>query len=71
MYTLTQFRFRYVLHPFAAKYSHWMWLQLGCLHYKLAQTHGIRYETRWLVHLTYHQYKYQTTIHTQVTDLPQ
>jgi hypothetical protein len=19
------FRFRYVLHPFAAKYSHWMW----------------------------------------------
>jgi hypothetical protein len=20
-----RFRFRYVLHPFAAKYSHWMW----------------------------------------------
>jgi hypothetical protein len=20
-----EFRFRYVLHPFAAKYSHWMW----------------------------------------------
>jgi hypothetical protein len=22
---LARFRFRYVLHPFAAKYSHWMW----------------------------------------------
>jgi hypothetical protein len=22
---LWRFRFRYVLHPFAAKYSHWMW----------------------------------------------
>jgi hypothetical protein len=24
-YGMCRFRFRYVLHPFAAKYSHWMW----------------------------------------------
>jgi hypothetical protein len=26
-----RFRFRYVLHPFAAKYSHWMWHKASAL----------------------------------------